>query len=161
MINKKHILVILLSLFIVCAVISVTDSVSAAKYKKIDSGNSTIYKSFILSKWNTKSNGKTVKVNWKLYAKDYETNKYFLYSKSILSFKKNGKTKIRGILINYKTRYVQYSKAPIKDSTKLSVNKYYFKKVKPLLKKPPIINQNLIIQQAKKSLNTSKKQCLS
>lgn len=71
MLRKKYILSILLVIFMVCAIVSVVDTVSAPKYHVIDKGTKyfDFYKKSdkeIKSVWKTQSDGKKIVANWKI-----------------------------------------------------------------------------------------------
>lgn len=138
MINKKYIISILLVVLMTIAIASAVESASAAKYKTIDTGKKTLKEgnSTIISKWNTQSNGKSIKTKWKLYVKTPETRVFVLGSNSLLSFKKIGKKKIVGTFKTYKTMVTSPSTKPVVDKTSLSAKSYYFKKIKPLYINP-------------------------
>ena len=136
MVNQKHIIGILLALVIVCATISIVDTVSAAKYKKIDSYK---YKDGSgVSKVTTYYNGKTVKVNSKFYLKNKKTNKYTKLSETMdMYLTKVSKNKLKMVIIDKEVckkhgshthKDIEYRK------TSLSAKSYYTKVLKPLMK---------------------------
>ena len=129
MLRKKYILGILLAIFMFCAVVSAVDEVFAAKYKVIDKG--TKYIDFyekkdkdIKSVWKTKSNGKTIVADWKVYRKFGKKN-YKLFSDIKITMTKVSKTKIKVTYINYRTKYGSYSKDTYSVKTNLSLKSYY------------------------------------
>lgn len=137
MLKKKYIIGILLAVLMTCAVVSAMDTVSAAKYKKIDEGKNTVYDSYnneYVTKWYAKSNGKVVKTSWKLYAK--VNNKNVLYSNWVGSHKKTSKKVLKSSVTYKKTKYMSRSKKRYQDKTTLSANKFYMKKLKPIFKNP-------------------------
>ena len=138
MVNKKYLISSILVVLISIAMISAVESVSAAKYKTIDTGKKAFKDNNIpmISKWNAKSNGKTVIAYWKLYFKNPKTKRYILASNVKFSFKKISKTKLVGTGTTYKTVAAPYSKEPIASKTRLSAKSYYFKELRPLLSNP-------------------------
>ena len=123
MIKKKHMIGIVLALVMVCAMISVVDTVSAAKYKKIDSfknknNNGTI------NKFTTYYNGKTIKIKLSLYSKASKTKKSKNLGYSNIYLTKTSKKVLK------MTTIPKFKNSPnVKDTqyvkTSLSSKKYY------------------------------------
>jgi len=133
MIKQKHVIGILLALVMVCATMSIVDTVDAAKYRKIDKGQH--YDSTgVFVKYTAYYNGKTVKVVQKGYIFDSNTNKYnkFIGTDTFYSTKV-GKNVIK---INRVIKQKGYStrKENHRIKTKLSAKSFYKKKLIPLLK---------------------------
>jgi len=135
MIKKNHIIGIILALFVICAVISVVDTVSAAKYKKIDSGKFKNDDGSI-SKFVTYYNGKTVKINLKLYAKDPKIKKYQAIGIANIYLTKTSKKLLKEKMV-FKFKYKSYSSTQAVtgyEKTSLSAKSYYLKYFKPTMK---------------------------
>lgn len=135
MIKQKHIIGILLALVMICAALSVVDTVSAAKYKKIDSGK---FKNDdgTMSRFTTYYNSKTVKINMKIYAKNPKTKKYqSIGTTNIYLTKSSKKTlKVKVVLqIKWKA-YSSTNTGTYYEKTSLSAKSYYIKKLKPAMK---------------------------
>lgn len=131
MINKKHILTILISLILLFAIVSAIDSASATKYKKIDYKKTKLDKSSIITETAYISkNKKIVTVKSNLYIKKSEKQKYRLETTSRTYIEKFSKTKLK-ITTKGKYRgskgvyaYTQYLK------TKKSPKTFYLKYIK-------------------------------
>ena len=133
MIKKKHAMGIILALVMICAALSAVDTVSAAKYKKIDSGK---YKedSGVLDKYTTYYNGKTVKISFNGYAKNKKTKKYTKYLGNVKYYlTKTSKKKLKVVKVS-KLKGTPSQKETSYDITSLSAKKYYYKKLKPGMK---------------------------
>ena len=131
MINRRYIIGIFLVLLMTCVAISAVDAVSAAKYKKIDSGQYSTNQGYLI-KYNTVYNGKIVKTTHKLYGYDKNNT---LVNAATFSFnlKKVSKKKIKGVAMisgkGFKTK-----KNTAYEKTKLSVKSYYMKSFKSQVK---------------------------
>jgi len=132
MINRRYIVGIILALVMVCAVVSIVDTASAAKYKKIDSGKAYPDKGMV-AKWNTYYNGKTVKTNYYMYAKFSSKGKYMYVGKMNIALTKTTKTKIKAVVSVSSPYYGSYKDSGY-EKTSRTAKSYYFKYVKPSLK---------------------------
>lgn len=109
MIDKRHIMGIILALVMVCAALSIVDTVSAAKYKKIDSGKAYPDKG-MAAKWTTYSKGNSVKANYYMYAKFSEKGKYKYIGDMGILLTKTAKTKLKytvSVISSYVGSYKQ------------------------------------------------------
>ena len=126
MLKRKYIIGILLVLLMTCVAVSAVDDVSAAKYKKFDSGQiKTSDES--LFKYSTSYNGKTVKMTNKIYAK--EKNKYAYLGTVIYYLTKTNKKNLKMTIVisskGFKTKKsIEYHR------TNLSAKSYYNKILK-------------------------------
>ena len=140
MLRKKYILGILLAIFMLCAVVSAVDDVSAAKYKVIDKGtkyydNDVKGDKNVKSVWKTYSNGKKIVIYWKGY-NNFGKKEYKLVTNSKITVTKVSKTKFKITDISYRTKYVPYDKDTYYVKSKLSLKSYYSKTYKPALRSP-------------------------
>ena len=130
MLNRRYIIGILLILLMTCVAVSAVDPVSAAKYKKIDSGNVDANDGSVI-KYTTQFNGKTVKMTNKIYAIGKNKSKYVGTATYYLT-KTNKKTIKQTIVISSKgfksKKTIDYY------TTSLSAKSYYKKVLKPVLK---------------------------
>jgi len=126
MIKRRYIVGIILALLMLCAAVTAADAVSAAKYKKFDSGKAKSNDGII--KYTTFYNGKTVKMVNKVYTKNskYVGSMTFYISKyGKNQLKAKIVTRVKGYPVQTKNSY---------EKTKLSPKTYYNKKIKPSLK---------------------------
>ena len=135
MLRKKYILGILLAIFILCAVVSAVDAVSAAKYKVIDKGTKYLDigvkgDESAKSVWKTYYNGKKIVIYWKAYNR-MGKKKYQLVANLEITITKVSKTKVKITYINYRTKYGSYIKSTYYDKSNLSLKNYYSKYYKP------------------------------
>lgn len=130
--NKKYIGILLVFLMVSTA-ITVVDTVSAAKYKKIDSGKAFPEKGMKVT-WNSYHNGKTVKTNYYMYVKPSGKKKYSYIGKIDTWLTKKTKNKLK-FTVNVSSKFLGSYKSSGYEKTRLSVNSYYFKRLKPELKR--------------------------
>ena len=124
---KKYIFISLLIFFILIAVTSSVDTISATKYKKIDQGKINGYNG-VLVKYVTYHNGKTVKMFNKVYIKN--KNKYKQLSTMNIYLTKNTKTKLK-IRIVSSSKGVPDFKHTFYEKTRLSAKSFYKKNISP------------------------------
>jgi hypothetical protein len=132
MINRRYIIGIILALFMVCALVSVVDTVSAVKYKKIDSGKAYPEDGMAV-KWTTYSNGNSVKTNYSMYAKFSSKGKYKYMGKMGIFLTKSSKTKLK-YTVSLSSSYTESYKKSGYEKTSRTAKSYYFKYIKPSLK---------------------------
>lgn len=133
MFNKKHLIGILLGLIMVCSLVTVVDTVSAAKYKTIDKDSKIFEEKGVTfkAKLYAKSNGKTVKSKCVFYSKSDSDKKYKKYAYMKTSSKKISKKNVKSsVLSKFKGNAVH--KGVFNDKSLFSINKYYFKHIKLL-----------------------------
>jgi len=138
MLKKKYILGILLAIFMLCAVVSAVDDVSAAKYKMTDKGTKYIDNDVkgdknVKSVWKTYYNGKKIIIYWKGY-NNFGKKKYKLVSNSKITITKPSKTKIKITTISYRTKYVPYRKTTYCAEDSLGLKTYYSKYYEPTVR---------------------------
>jgi hypothetical protein len=117
----------------ILALVSVLDTVSAAKYEKIDSGSKTakIGNMTAISKWVAYSNGETVIAKWKVYAKYPKHKKYTIVFNSDISYKAPSENKLAGTITTYKTIFTPYYKQSFNMESSLTAKSYYYQKLRP------------------------------
>ncbi|MGL4670305.1 MAG: hypothetical protein ACRCVG_06935 [Methanobacteriaceae archaeon] len=131
--DKKYIFGLFFVLMLLCMIAGSVNSVSAAKYKSFDKGESyLVYK----NSWKSYYNGKTVVSNYKMHIKYPNKSKYELYVKSKVYLTKVSKTKLKVTVYNYRTKYNSYSKNVQYSKTNLSAKSFYLKYYKKSFKNP-------------------------
>ena len=130
MIKKRYILGIVLVLFMLIAVATAVDDVSAAKYKKFDSGKKVSSNGYT-SKWVAYSNGKDVKCTGNFYMKiEGQSLKIGTMKVTLVKVSKN---KIKGTMTS---KFIGSKKESDTKTfkSKLSTKTYYKKNIKKLFK---------------------------
>lgn len=124
MIKKRYILGIVMLFFMLIAVASAVDGVSAAKYKKIDQGKKYVGDG-VTTSWNAYYNGKTVKTTCNFYIKVSKESDYYKYASMKTTLTKTSKTKLKSSM----TLNILGSKSSVTttERTSLTAKSYYTK----------------------------------
>jgi hypothetical protein len=139
-INKKYAISILFVFLVTVAMICAVETVTAAKYKTIDSGKKVFIEEngTAISQWKTISNGKVIKSKFKLYGKNSEMKKHVLVLHTDMTIKKISKTKVICTVVSYKTVGAPYTKKTIPIKTRSSSLSWYYKEIRPMYLNPTL-----------------------
>jgi hypothetical protein len=133
MVDKKYFFALACVFILFGALVVASDSVSAAKYKKIDNGeNKLIYK----NSWKSYYNGKTVVTAYKMYVKYPNKLKYEIYVNNNIYLTKVSKNKLKVTVVNHRTKNNPYGKYTDYVKTVLSAKSYYNKFYKKSFRNP-------------------------